>query len=132
MSREVHGDLKSGSDGCISHPGLLGFELCPSSNILSFRNSSLIIRGDGQYKRKNPKYGDVVIKTKNCTQVYENTGYTQKNGSVSIVKTIETAPFFCVYSVYYEHSNTSYIEMLQNFVNQSTCKMLNIKICHHI
>jgi hypothetical protein len=29
------------------------------------------------------------------------TGYTQKNGAVSIVKTIETAPFFCVYPVLY-------------------------------
>ena len=28
------------------------------------------------------------------------TGYTQKNGAVTIVKTIETAPFFCVYPVY--------------------------------
>jgi hypothetical protein len=28
------------------------------------------------------------------------TGYTQKNGAVSIVKTIKTAPFFCVYPVY--------------------------------
>ena len=31
-----------------------------------------------------------------------NTGYTQKNGTVSIVKTIETAPFFCVYPVQVE------------------------------
>jgi hypothetical protein len=29
-----------------------------------------------------------------------NTEYTQKNGAVSIVFTIETAPLFCVYSVY--------------------------------
>lgn len=28
------------------------------------------------------------------------TGYTQGNGAVTIVKTIETAPFFCVYAVY--------------------------------
>ena len=28
-----------------------------------------------------------------------NTGYTQNNGAVSIVFTIETAPFFCVYPV---------------------------------
>jgi hypothetical protein len=27
------------------------------------------------------------------------TGYTQKNGAVSIVFTIETAPFLCVYPV---------------------------------
>ena len=27
------------------------------------------------------------------------TGYTQNNGAVSIVFTIDTAPFFCVYSV---------------------------------
>jgi hypothetical protein len=32
--------------------------------------------------------------------IYIYTGYTQKNGAVSVVKTIETAPFFCVYSVY--------------------------------
>jgi hypothetical protein len=31
----------------------------------------------------------------------QKTGNTQKNGAVSIVFTIETAPFFCVYSVYY-------------------------------
>ena len=29
------------------------------------------------------------------------TGYTQKNGAVSIVNTIETAPLFCVDSVYH-------------------------------
>jgi hypothetical protein len=28
-----------------------------------------------------------------------NTRYTQKNGAVSIVKTIETAPLFCVHPV---------------------------------
>jgi hypothetical protein len=28
------------------------------------------------------------------------TGYTQKNGAVSIVKIFKTAPFFCVYYVY--------------------------------
>jgi hypothetical protein len=28
------------------------------------------------------------------------TEYTQKNGTVSIVKTIETVPFFCVYPVF--------------------------------
>jgi hypothetical protein len=33
-----------------------------------------------------------------------NTGYTQNNGAVSIVKTIETAPFFCVYPV--QHGQT--------------------------
>ena len=30
----------------------------------------------------------------------ECTAYTQKNGAVSIAKTIETAPLFCVYPVY--------------------------------
>ena len=30
------------------------------------------------------------------------TGYTQKNGAVSIVNTIEPAPFFCVCPVYKE------------------------------
>ena len=29
-----------------------------------------------------------------------NTGHTQQNGAVSIVNTIETAPFFCVCPVY--------------------------------
>jgi hypothetical protein len=29
------------------------------------------------------------------------TEYTQNNGAVSIVLTIETAPFFCAYPVYY-------------------------------
>jgi hypothetical protein len=29
----------------------------------------------------------------------DNIGHTQNNGAVSIVFTIETAPFFCVYSV---------------------------------
>ena len=29
-----------------------------------------------------------------------NTGHTEKNGAVSIVFTIETAPFFCVYPVH--------------------------------
>jgi hypothetical protein len=36
---------------------------------------------------------------KNVMRKCEYTGYAQKNGAVSIVKTIETAPFFCVYSV---------------------------------
>jgi hypothetical protein len=36
---------------------------------------------------------------KYCLQWHIYTGYTQKNGAVLIVKTIETAPFFCVYSV---------------------------------
>jgi hypothetical protein len=31
---------------------------------------------------------------------FEYTEYTQKNGAVSIVNTIETAPYFCVYPVY--------------------------------
>ena len=35
------------------------------------------------------------------TSVTGYTGYTQKNGAVSIVFTNETVPFFCVYSVYY-------------------------------
>jgi hypothetical protein len=29
----------------------------------------------------------------------QSTGHTQKNGAVSKVNTIDTAPFFCVYSV---------------------------------
>ena len=35
---------------------------------------------------------------------HQNTGYTQKNGAVSIVFTIATAPLFCVYPVYMPHS----------------------------
>jgi hypothetical protein len=31
----------------------------------------------------------------------DSTGYTQKDGAVSIVKTIDTAPLFCVYPVYH-------------------------------
>jgi hypothetical protein len=35
-----------------------------------------------------------------CIGGYIYTGHTQKNGAVSIVFTIETAPLFCVYPVY--------------------------------
>jgi hypothetical protein len=35
----------------------------------------------------------------NALQCCVYTGHTQKNGAGSIVFTIETAPFFCVYSV---------------------------------
>ena len=38
------------------------------------------------------------------------TGYTQNNGAVSIVKTIETAPFFCVHPVY----NTKFIPIVKH------------------
>jgi hypothetical protein len=34
------------------------------------------------------------------------TGHTQKNGAVSKVNTIDTAPFFCVYSVYWPTAGT--------------------------
>ena len=34
-----------------------------------------------------------------------DTEYTQKNGADSIVKTIETAPFFCVYPVLILHGH---------------------------
>jgi hypothetical protein len=40
-----------------------------------------------------------VRRRKQRTEAYIYTGYTQKNGAVSIVFTIEPAPFFCVYSV---------------------------------
>jgi hypothetical protein len=33
---------------------------------------------------------------------HTNTVYTQKNGAVSIVNTIDTAPFFRVYPVFHE------------------------------
>jgi hypothetical protein len=33
-------------------------------------------------------------------QILENTGHTQNNGAVSVVFTIETAPFVCVCPVY--------------------------------
>ena len=35
------------------------------------------------------------------------TGHTQKNGAVSIMNIIETAPFFCVYPVYNTQSYES-------------------------
>jgi hypothetical protein len=35
-----------------------------------------------------------------CMITLQYTGYTQKNGVVSIGIAIETAPFFCVYPVY--------------------------------
>jgi hypothetical protein len=38
--------------------------------------------------------------TKSSRWKFITTGYTQKNGAVSIVKTIENAPFICVYPVY--------------------------------
>jgi hypothetical protein len=41
-----------------------------------------------------------IIRQKTNILHYLKYRYTQKNGAVSIVKTIETAPFFCVYPVY--------------------------------
>jgi hypothetical protein len=39
------------------------------------------------------------------TDILLYTGHTQKNGAVSIVFNTETAPFFCVYSVYLMQTN---------------------------
>jgi hypothetical protein len=40
---------------------------------------------------------DKVISSLACT------GHTKKNGAVSIVNAIDTAPFFCVYPVFTRH-----------------------------
>ena len=48
------------------------------------------------------------------------TGYTQKNGVVSVVKTIETAPFFCEYPVY--------VKKLKILTHQKLLNVGNLKI----
>jgi hypothetical protein len=45
----------------------------------------------------NSKLSNDFYNCSNFNGIY--TEYTQKNGAVSVVFTIETAPFFCVYTV---------------------------------
>jgi hypothetical protein len=59
------------------------------------------------------------------------TGYTQTNGAVSILNTIETAPFFCVCPVYsYNHShNRSHVIFPMDF--SLCCIYYKVVTNHH-
>jgi hypothetical protein len=65
----------------------------------------------------------------------ECTRYTQKNGAVSIVKTIETAPFFCVYPVCTSLQHVCWYTCLDVLAEHvaTRCrveKLRNSKCCH--
>jgi hypothetical protein len=52
------------------------------------------------------------------------TGYTQKNGAVSIVFTFETAPLFCVCPVYIYRDNSKLEETVIVFLAIGDCQLL--------
>ena len=49
-----------------------------------------------------------LTRSANLNNFNQNTGHTQNNGADSVVFTIETAPFFCVYAVYPHQSQWKY------------------------
>jgi hypothetical protein len=76
MKKKIHNFVQSG-------------EMLYPSNAISITESLL----------KNKRLWRIVVSHANINRKWKtrpNTGHTQKNGAVSIVNTIETAPFFCV------------------------------------